>query len=178
MSRPERQDSGGADALRHPLRQALYILVRQRPATAKELEPAVRRPLKCVAYHLKVLVQHGYLEADMTYPGEPLYRLNPKSKVRLPLGEAGLGRVMALTFLDASWAALGESSQTLIEPVSETLALDAVGLLDASEVMRAALGELRRIADESKEREDGPPPHVIVAVASLIEHQKTDEHHG
>jgi hypothetical protein len=79
---------------------------------------------------------------------------------------------MAFTFLDAAWAALGESPDTVITPVSETLPVDAVGLLEASEVVRDTLEQLRRIAGASKERGDGPPSHRIVAVASLVENGK------
>jgi DNA-binding transcriptional ArsR family regulator len=169
MSRKKQPIPAGSDALRHPVRQALFILVRQRPATAKELERAVGRPRRSIAYHLKVLVKDEYLEADTTRPEEPVYRPHPTVRARLPLGAASLDRVLAFTFLDAAWAALGESPDTVIDPISETLRVDALGLSEASEVIRGALGECRRIAIASKEREDGPPPHLIVVVASLVD---------
>jgi hypothetical protein len=173
MSRKNQPEPGAFDALSHPLRQALYILVRQRPATAKELQRAVRRPLRCTAYHLKVLVNDKYLEADTSHPEEPLYRLHPTSTSRLPPGVAGLGRVLLFSFLEAAWGALGEVADTVVEPVSAAVAVDALGLLEASDVVEAALADLGRIAAESRQREeDGPLPHVIVTIASLARDPK------
>jgi hypothetical protein len=168
--------SGCAEALTHPLRQALFTLLRHRPATAPELQAAVRRPLQTVAYHLGVLVERGCLLAE-TEDGKTWYRLDPRAARMLPRlagAEVGPEQVVMMSLLDAAWAAIGRSPEhASLAPRWEVHRLDEDGLFEASAVFARALEQIKAIAELSRERhaarpQEGPM-HVLVAVASLIE---------
>lgn len=170
------EPSGWEQALGHPLRQALFTLLRHGPATAPELQAAVRLPLQTVAYHLGVMVERDCLLAE-TQEGKTSYRLDPRA-AHMPPGlagsEAGPGRIVIMSLLDAAWAAIGRSSEHApIVPRSEVHQLDEQGLFEASAVVAQALEQIAAIASLSHERQAGrskeAPMHLLVAVASLLE---------
>ncbi|MFL5897705.1 MAG: ArsR/SmtB family transcription factor [Solirubrobacterales bacterium] len=170
------EPSGCEQALAHPLRQALFTLLRHRPATAPELQAVVRRPLQTVAYHLGVLVECHCLLAE-TKEEKIRYRLDPRAAHMLPgLGgpEVGPDHVVMMSLLDAAWAAIGRSPERAsLAPSWEVHRLDEDGLFQASAIVAQALEQIRAIARLSHERnaarpQDGPM-HMLVAVASLIE---------
>jgi helix-turn-helix protein len=165
--------AGCERSLEHPLRQALFVLLRHRPASAPELQRAVGHPLKAVRYHLGVLVRRECLLAESG--GETTtYRVDPRVAHLLPrVPEPGQGRVVMMSLLDAAWAAIGRSPQDFdLEPHWETFQLDGAGLHEASAVVGDAIERIRRIAAVAQGRlgADGDARvHTLVAVASLAE---------
>lgn len=177
-------ERGCERALAHPLRQALFTLLRHRPATAPELQAVLRRPLQTVSYHLGVLVERDCLLAE-TEQGKTRYRLDPRAAHMIPglAGpEVGSEQVVMMSLLDAAWAAIGRSPERAsLTPCWEVHRLDEDGLFEASAVVAQALEQIKAIARLSHERhavraQEGPM-HLLVAAASLIE-PRPDEQSG
>lgn len=167
MSSREQGENSRGDALNHPLRQALLVLLKQHEARAEELQEATKQPLKRVIYHLGILVDEGVITLRWE-GGEQIY----SAQASVPLGDPDVSRVVMLTFLDAAWAALGElPSELTLTPLWEALPVDETGLVGASEVLKEALLEIQRISRISEQRcrlVDQTPRHRVVAVASLV----------
>lgn len=168
------EPSGCEQALAHPLRQALFILLRHRPATAPELQTVIRRPLQTVAYHLGFLVERNCLIAE-TEDGKTTYRLDTRAAHIFPgFADAGTEQVVMMSLLDAAWATTGRSPERAsLAPHWEVHRLDEDGLFEASAVVAHALEQIRAIADLSRKRDAArphdAPTYTLVAVASLID---------
>lgn len=162
-----------ADALDHPLRQALFTLLCHRPATARELQPALKEPLNTVVYHLGLLADSGCVRAH-TDAGIPVYSVNREAIPALLLAQPGEpGRVMVLSFLDAAWAAMGRPPLRAADaPSWRTFRLDEVGLREASAAIAACLKKIDRIAEERQERgepgSEGAATFTLVSVTSPL----------
>jgi hypothetical protein len=165
------QEPPEPDTLSPLVRHTLLALLRQRPATAADLQEAVAEPLRTLNYHLQVMVKDRWLLAERT-PEGVRYRVAPDVEKFLPFGTAGVERVIALSFLDATWAALGQKPEAGLTPVWKAYSVDDAGLLEASEIVRGCLMELGRVVSESQRRDDftrdGSPRHRIVMVATLV----------
>lgn len=165
MSGGERQKPHSG-VLKHPLRQALFVLLTQREASATELQNAVKQPLGRVTYHLGVLAKEGFIQSRQDDGG-----LAYGANALIPLGEPDIARILMLTFLDAAWAAVGELPSGLtLTPLLETMPVDVIGFVEASDVLKQALAEIHCISRVSEQRcrlAKHATRHRIVAVASL-----------
>jgi DNA-binding transcriptional ArsR family regulator len=183
--RPDTLDPQLVRALAHPLRVQILEVLNEREASPNELMELLGYPLGNVAYHTRVLEKCGCVEEVGTKRRrgavEHYFRAKPRSFV----GHQDWRQVPRSVRNEVSGAALGGFVERAVDALEAgkiddrgdstlswmTMAVDEKGWEQAAAVLREAIGQLEKVADESRARlaQNGAEAVPMIAAVTAFE---------
>jgi DNA-binding transcriptional ArsR family regulator len=183
--RPDMLDPQLVRALAHPLRVQILEVLNEREASPNELMELLGYPLGNVAYHTRVLEKCGCVEEVGTKRRrgavEHYFRAKPRSFV----GHQDWRQVPRSVRSEVSGAALGGFVERAVDALEAgkiddrgdstlswmTMAVDEKGWEAAAAVLREAIGQLEKVADESRARlaQNGAEAVPMIAAVTAFE---------
>jgi len=169
-------------ALAHPIRVRIMGLLERGSATPKAMADELGMPLGNVSYHVRMLRDFGFVELERTriVRGAVEHRYRATSRPRITAAAwaqlpAIVREAFDAAFLDRLVDEIGRAAAQgkLARPDShlsrQSLALDAEGFAEASQVVAEALERLGEVEARAKARMGDHAEASAVAVALLFD---------